>query len=174
MSFTNNFVENNRNINFGGEIFWDINSESKLDVSLNPDFGQVESDDLIVNFSAIETFYEDKRPFFTENQTLFEITGWNLYFINTRRIGGIPDKCSPTNETLKGQCKNSLIDSSDIDLALRYSQKSQKMNLVSFLLLKRIAFIHLGEIILQVVTEEIFLKPTVKLVIWLLQWTDHL
>ena len=70
VSFTNNFVENNRNINFGGEIFWDINSESKLDVSLNPDFGQVESDDLIVNFSAIETFYEDKRPFFTENQTL--------------------------------------------------------------------------------------------------------
>ena len=126
VSFTNNFVENNRNINFGGEIFWDINSESKLDVSLNPDFGQVESDDLIVNFSAIETFYEDKRPFFTENQTLFEITGWNLYFINTRRIGGIPDKCSPTNETLKGQCKNSLLDSSDIDLALRYSQKSQE------------------------------------------------
>ena len=126
LSFTNNFVENNRNINFGGEIFWDINSESKLDVSLNPDFGQVESDDLIVNFSAIETYYEDKRPFFTENQTLFEITGWNLYFINTRRIGGIPDKCSPTNETLKGQCQDSLVDSSDIDLALRYSQKSQE------------------------------------------------
>ena len=86
----------------------------------------MESDDLIVNFSAIETFYKDKRPFFTENQTLFEITGWNLYFINTRRIGAIPDKCSPTNETLKGECNNSLIDSSDIDLALRYTQKSQK------------------------------------------------
>jgi len=126
LSFTNNFIENNRNINFGGEIFWDINSESKLDVSINPDFGQVESDDLIVNFSAIETYYKDKRPFFTENQTLFEITGWNLYFVNTRRIGGIPDKCSPTNEALKGQCANSLIDSSDIDLALRYTQKSQE------------------------------------------------
>ena len=126
LSFSNNFVENNRKVNFGGEIFWDINSGSKLDVSFNPDFGQVESDDLIVNFSAIETFYKDKRPFFTENQTLFEITGWNLYFINTRRIGAIPDKCSPTNETLKGECNNSLIDSSDIDLALRYTQKSQK------------------------------------------------
>ncbi len=126
LSFTNNFIENNRNINFGGEIFWDINSESKLDVSINPDFGQVESDDLVVNFSAIETYYEDKRPFFTENQTLFEITGWNLYFVNTRRIGGIPDKCSPTNETLKGQCANSLVDSSDIDLALRYTQKSEE------------------------------------------------
>ena len=126
LSFSNNFVENNRKLNFGGEIFWDINSGSKLDLSFNPDFGQVESDDLIVNFSAIETFYKDKRPFFTENQTLFEITGWNLYFINTRRIGAIPDKCSPTNETLKGECNNSLIDSSDIDLALRYTHKSQK------------------------------------------------
>ena len=124
LSFTNNFEENNRKIQYGGEIFWDINSGSKLDISINPDFGQVESDDLIVNFSAIETFYKDKRPFFTENQTLFEITGWNLYFINTRRIGAIPDKCSPTNETLRGECSNSLVDSSDIDLALRYTQKS--------------------------------------------------
>tara|TARA_B100000003_G_scaffold75711_1_gene67722 strand:+ start:2448 stop:4769 length:2322 start_codon:yes stop_codon:yes gene_type:complete len=126
LSISNNFVENNRKINFGGEIFWDINSGAKLDISFNPDFGQVESDDLVVNFSAIETFYKDKRPFFTENQTLFDITGWNLYFINTRRIGGMPDKCSPNNETLKGQCSNSLIDSSDIDLALRYTQKSRE------------------------------------------------
>jgi len=126
LSLTNNFIENNRSINYGGEIFWDINSESKLDVSLNPDFGQVESDDLIVNFSAIETYYPDKRPFFTENQTLFQITGWNLHFINTRRIGGIPDKCSSTNETLKGECENSLIDSTDIDVALRYTQKSKE------------------------------------------------
>ena len=125
LSVSNNFMQDNRAINFGGEIFWDINSESKLDVSLNPDFGQVESDDLIVNFSAIETYYEDKRPFFTENQTLFEITGWNLYFINTRRIGGIPDKCSPTSETLQGQCENSLVDSSDIDVAFRYTQKAK-------------------------------------------------
>ena len=125
ISATNNFIENNRKINFGGEIFWDINSESKLDISINPDFGQVESDDVIVNFSANETFYPDKRPFFTENQTLFDITGWDLRFINTRRIGGIPDKCSSTNESHKGECDDYIYDSTDINFALRYTKEGK-------------------------------------------------
>ena len=71
----------------GGEIFWAIDSEKRLDVTLNPDFGQVESDDVIVSFDALETFYEDKRPFFTENQDLFQIRGRTSFLINTRRIG---------------------------------------------------------------------------------------
>ena len=75
----------------GGEIFWAIDSEKRLDVTLNPDFGQVESDDVIVSFDAIETFYEDKRPFFTENQDLFQIRGRTSFLINTRRIGARPD-----------------------------------------------------------------------------------
>ena len=125
ISATNNFVENNRNINFGGEVFWDIDSESKLDISINPDFGQVESDDVIVNFSANETFYPDKRPFFTENQTLFDITGWDLRFINTRRIGGVPDKCSNIFESHKGQCEDYVYDSTDINFALRYTKEGK-------------------------------------------------
>lgn len=125
VSATNNFVENNRSVNFGGEIFWDIDSESKLDVSFNPDFGQVESDDVIVNFSANETFYPDKRPFFTENQSLFSIVGWDLQFINTRRIGAIPDKCSETNKSHLDQCDDYVYDSTDINLAARYTKKGQ-------------------------------------------------
>ena len=124
-SFTNNFIQDNRQVNIGGEIFWDINQNSKLDFTLNPDFGQVESDDVIVNFSAIETYYPDKRPFFTENQTLFDVTGWNLRFINTRRIGAIPDKCSNTNRSHLGECKDSLIDTTDINFALRYTQRDE-------------------------------------------------
>ena len=124
-SFTNNFIQDNRQINIGGEIFWDINQNSKLDFTLNPDFGQVESDDVIVNFSAIETYYPDKRPFFTENQTLFDVTGWNLRFINTRRIGAIPDKCSDTERSHLGECKDSLIDTTDINFALRYTQRDE-------------------------------------------------
>jgi len=125
VSGTNNFIENNRSINIGGEIFWDIDSQSKLDVSLNPDFGQVESDDVIVNFSANETFYPDKRPFFTENQSLFEVIGQDLRFINTRRIGAIPDKCSNTNESHQGQCKDYRYDSTDINAAVRYTKKGK-------------------------------------------------
>ena len=124
-SLTNNFIENNRKINIGGEIFWDLDQKSKIDFTLNPDFGQVESDDVIVNFSAIETFYPDKRPFFIENQTLFDVTGYNLRFINTRRIGGIPDKCSETAESHKGECSDSLIDTTDINYALRYTRRDK-------------------------------------------------
>ena len=124
-SFTNNFIQDNRQVNIGGEIFWDINQNSKLDFTLNPDFGQVESDDVIVNFSAIETYYPDKRPFFTENQTLFDVTGWNLRFINTRRIGAIPDKCSNIDRSHLGECKDSLIDTTDINFALRYTQRDE-------------------------------------------------
>ncbi len=124
-SLTNNFIENNRKINIGGEVFWDLDQKSKIDLTLNPDFGQVESDDVIVNFSAIETFYPDKRPFFIENQTLFDVTGYNLRFINTRRIGGIPDKCSETAESHKGECSDSLIDTTDINYALRYTRRDK-------------------------------------------------
>ena len=56
----------------GADIFWKPNGQMQLTATINPDFGQVESDDLVVNFSANETFFSDKRPFFTENQGIFE------------------------------------------------------------------------------------------------------
>ena len=60
---------------------------------MNPDFGQVESDDLVVNFSATETFISDKRPFFTENQGIFEFTTPSDFsqLLYTRRVGGPAD-----------------------------------------------------------------------------------
>ena len=60
---------------------------------MNPDFGQVESDDLVVNFDATETFISDKRPFFTENQGMFEFTTPSDFsqLLYTRRVGGPAD-----------------------------------------------------------------------------------
>src|SRR5690606_27160335 len=76
----------------GLDLFWKPDAQKQLSVTLNPDFGQVESDDLVVNFSAIETFFSEKRPFFTEGQSLFDLRTTNEgRFINTRRIGGAPD-----------------------------------------------------------------------------------
>lgn len=77
----------------GADIFWKPNGRFQLTATLNPDFGQVESDDLVVNFSAVENFFSDKRPFFTENQGLFEIPfgGGNSRLLYTRRIGGPAD-----------------------------------------------------------------------------------
>src|SRR3546814_3848089 len=60
---------------------------------LNPDFGQVEIGHVGVNFGATETFIGDKRPFFTENQGLFEYTTPSDYsqLLYTRRVGGPAD-----------------------------------------------------------------------------------
>jgi Domain of unknown function (DUF5916) len=76
----------------GIDLFWKPNSGQQLTATLNPDFGQVESDDLVVNFSATETFFSDKRPFFTEGQQLFDVRFTNEgRLVNTRRIGAAPD-----------------------------------------------------------------------------------
>lgn len=76
----------------GGEIFWRPFPQLQAALTLNPDFGQVESDELVVDFSAIETLYTDKRPFFTEDQGIFDVlTPANGQLIYTRRIGGATD-----------------------------------------------------------------------------------
>jgi hypothetical protein len=77
----------------GADLFWKPNGQFQLSATINPDFGQVESDDLVVNFSAVESFFGDKRPFFTENQGLFDVPfGFgNSRLLYTRRIGGPTD-----------------------------------------------------------------------------------
>ena len=77
----------------GIDVFWKPNGQTQLTATLNPDFGQVESDDLVVNFSATETFISDKRPFFTENQGIFEFTTPSDFsqLLYTRRVGGPAD-----------------------------------------------------------------------------------
>ncbi len=77
----------------GVDLFWKPNGQFQMTATINPDFGQVESDDLVVNFSATETFISDKRPFFTENQGIFEYTTPSDYsqLLYTRRVGGPAD-----------------------------------------------------------------------------------
>ena len=114
----------------GAEVFWKIDSSKQLNATLNPDFGQVESDEVVVNFSATETFFSDKRPFFSENHGLFDVTAYRfLYVINTRRIGGEPDyDCSKFLDVQKDRCLNNQIGANDIDYALRYSQQGESLD----------------------------------------------
>lgn len=88
-------VQGKRQFDTGADIFWKPNGQMQLTATLNPDFGQVESDDLVVNFSAIESFFSDKRPFFTENQGYFDVPFGSLNntdrLIYTRRVGGTTD-----------------------------------------------------------------------------------
>jgi hypothetical protein len=77
----------------GADIVWKPNGQTQLTATINPDFGQVESDDLVVNFSPEETFFTDKRPFFTENQGIFDFSLLDDYsqLVYTRRVGGESD-----------------------------------------------------------------------------------
>ncbi len=84
----------------GVDIFWKPNGQFQLTAALNPDFGQVESDDLVVNFGATETYFSDKRPFFTENQGIFDfgLLDDNSQLIYTRRVGGPSDDGQGTGD----------------------------------------------------------------------------
>ena len=85
-------------IKAGVDVFWKPNSNHQFALTINPDFGQVESDELVVNFDNVETFFTDKRPFFTDNQAAFEsgMPGGNLLY--TRRIGGGADDGSGASD----------------------------------------------------------------------------
>ena len=64
-----------------------ITNELTLDLTLLPDFGQVEADAVVLNLSTFETFFPEKRPFFLEGIDTFSTLRTLLY---TRRIGHQP------------------------------------------------------------------------------------
>ena len=85
----------------GADFKIGIGSSFNLDATINPDFGQVEVDPAVVNLSAFETYFQEKRPFFIEGQELFYFgigganNNWGFNFGNpelfyTRRIGRSP------------------------------------------------------------------------------------
>jgi len=93
VTMLNDLVDDETTIKAGIDLFWKRNGNLQVSGTVNPDFGQVESDDLVINFSAIETLFSEKRPFFTENQAIFKLgspRSGNLIY--TRRIGGPNDK----------------------------------------------------------------------------------
>jgi len=110
--------------NAGLDVKWGVTSSLTLDATVNPDFGQVEVDPAVVNLTAFETFYEEKRPFFTEGSNIFGnfgrsgangYSGFNradptLFY--SRRIGRSPQGSAdgdfvdrPTATTILGAAK---------------------------------------------------------------------
>jgi hypothetical protein len=99
LSSATDLLQGSSRVRGGLDVIWKPDASSQLTATINPDFGQVESDDLVVNFTAIETFLTEKRPFFTQNQQLFDLrTTLDGRIINTRRIGGAPD-AGPDGQT---------------------------------------------------------------------------
>jgi len=73
--------------NIGFDLKYGLSSNLILDAAINPDFGQVELDQPVLNLSTYETYYEEKRPFFVEGANLFD-TEFDLFY--SRRIGRSP------------------------------------------------------------------------------------
>ncbi|HET7321032.1 MAG TPA: DUF5916 domain-containing protein [Longimicrobiaceae bacterium] len=90
--------------------------------TVNPDFGQVEVDPAVVNLSAFETFFDEKRPFFVEGADIFrfgQVGSFNNYnfeqFFYSRRIGRSPQRAlvadsiefvdAPSETTILGAAK---------------------------------------------------------------------
>ena len=81
-----------------------LSSSFTLDATVNPDFGQVEADPSVVNLTAYETFYEEKRPFFLEGRKIFDfVTRDSDQLFYSRRIGHAPSYLPPLapGETLR-------------------------------------------------------------------------
>jgi len=67
----------------GLDVKYGITSNLTLDFTLNPDFGQIESDQDQINLSPYETYFNEKRPFFLERADIFS-SRFNLFY--SRRI----------------------------------------------------------------------------------------
>ncbi|MGD2069905.1 MAG: DUF5916 domain-containing protein [Gemmatimonadota bacterium] len=106
----------------GADARYGLTSDLTLDVTINPDFGQVEADPAQVNLSAYETFFPERRPFFVEGSNLFAFSlamgdgddaVESLFY--TRRIGRAPQgdvdldgdgfTRAPDNTTILGAAK---------------------------------------------------------------------
>ena len=80
----------------GLDLHWRPHRNLLLSASLAPDFGTTESDDVVLNLGALETFFSEKRPFFLEGRSVFFTSprvsgnynaGSRFILVNTRRIG---------------------------------------------------------------------------------------
>jgi hypothetical protein len=86
-----------------------LSSNFTLDLTVNPDFGQVESDPSVMNLSAYETFYEEKRPFFLEGKTILNYDFDDLSLFYSRRIGHSPSYTVPPGDYYTKEQENTTI-----------------------------------------------------------------
>ena len=114
-----NGYEHPQSFSAGADIKYGLSSNLTLNATINPDFGQVEADPSVLNLSAFEQFFEERRPFFLEGSGIFKFntscgdidSGCRGLFYS-RRIGRSPqlgglygNERSATNATILGASK---------------------------------------------------------------------
>ena len=99
------------------DVKYGINEAFTLDMTLIPDFGQVQSDNKVLNLTPFEVKYNENRPFFTEGTELFN--KGNLFY--SRRVGGQPlhygdveNQISSNEEVVKNPVESKLINATKI------------------------------------------------------------
>ena len=81
----------------GLDLRYGINESYTLDMMLIPDFGQVQSDDQVLNLTPFEIRYDEKRQFFTEATELFN----KCEIFYTRRVGSMPKNFNAAYDSLR-------------------------------------------------------------------------
>jgi hypothetical protein len=103
----NNTFAQKSNVTVGGDLKYRLAPNLTLDATINPDFGQVESDPAVLNLSAYESFFDERRPFFVAGRGLFRFdvncsavncNGETLYY--SRRIGRTPELAGIYGDTV--------------------------------------------------------------------------
>jgi hypothetical protein len=108
-----------QDLSVGADLKYRVATNLTLDATINPDFGQVEADPGVLNLTAYETFFPEKRPFFVAGRGVFQVPincnsvncgGEGLFY--SRRIGRAPelagtygDTTSPAFTTILGAGK---------------------------------------------------------------------
>ncbi len=107
---SNNRFTNPSNVTVGGDLKYRVAPNLTLDATVNPDFGQVESDPAVLNLSAYESFFDERRPFFVAGRGLFRFdvncnnvncSNEGLYY--SRRIGRTPELAGIYGDTVPSQ-----------------------------------------------------------------------
>src|SRR5205823_4308357 len=114
---TGSAFDRSQKVTGGADLKYGITANLTLDATVNPDFGQVEADPSVLNLTAFETFFQERRPFFVQGAGIFRFNvncsqvncnGEGLFY--SRRIGRAPqlgfgDPVSPTATTIDGAAK---------------------------------------------------------------------
>ncbi|HNV73939.1 MAG TPA: DUF5916 domain-containing protein [Gemmatimonadaceae bacterium] len=81
----------------GTDVRVGLGGQFTLDATINPDFGQVEADPAVINLSAFEQFFEERRPFFVEDAKIFDfsLSGGRNRLYYSRRLGRSPRGSAP-------------------------------------------------------------------------------
>ncbi len=81
-----------RDLSGGVDFRMGLGTSTTLSAAVNPDFGQVEQDPAVLNLSVFETFFPEKRPFFTEDSRALVSSFGQMPMFHSRRIGQRPGR----------------------------------------------------------------------------------